>query len=355
MATWRERWILWRNARLADPAFQRWAARFPPTRGIARRRAGTLFDVVAGFVYAQVAAAVVETGLLAFLRAESRSLDSIAAHTRLPLAGAERLVKAAAALGLAERIGDRWALGSDGAALLGNPGVVEMIAHHRHLYADLADPLAALRDRRRGRLAEFWAYATADADRAAPYSALMAASQPGIAAAVLDAYPVARHRRLLDIGGGEGVFASAALDRAPALVATVFDLAPVVARITDPRLGRVAGSFVTDPLPPGADLVTLVRVVHDHDTPVVAALLAKVHAALVPGGTLLIAEPMAETRGAEAIGDAYFGLYLWAMGTGEPRSRTKLYQLLEDAGFARMREAPTAIPALVRVITARRQ
>ena len=289
MAAWRERWITWRNARLADPAFQRRAAANPLTRWIARRRAGKLFDVVAGFVYAQVAAAAVEVGLLPFLHAQARTVAEVGAHTGLPVAGAERLLLAAAALGLAEAVGApgvdvaqrRFALGADGAALLGNPGVAEMIAHHRFLYADLVDPVALLRAPG-GSLAGYWAYAEGAPERVAAYSALMAASQPGIAAAVLDACDVRRHRRLLDVGGGQGVFAAAALDRAPALAATVFDLPAVVARIADPRIERVGGSFVDNPLPGGFDLVTLVRVVHDHDDAVAAALLARVHAALPP-------------------------------------------------------------------------
>ncbi len=277
-------------------------------------------------------------GVLPFLRAGPRTGAEVAAHAGLPVDGAERLLLAATALGLAERldaggaarrstaddpVGSRFALGADGAALLGNPGVVEMIAHHRFLYADLGDPVALLR-RRGGSLAGYWAYGAADgadgAGRVAAYSALMAASQPGIAAAVLDADLVARHRRLLDIA--------------------------------DPRLARVGGSFVDDRLPDGADLIALVRVVHDHDDAVVAALLARVAGVLPPGGTLLVAEPMAETRGAEPIGDAYFGVYLWAMGSGRPRSAARLTTMLAAAGLGRVREHPTAIPALVRVLTA---
>ena len=348
---WREGWILWRNARLADPVFQRWAARFPLTRSIARQRAGKLFDVVAGFVYSQVAAAAIETGLLPFLHNSPRSLGEIAAHTGLPVAGAERLVLAAAAIGLTERVDGRWLLGADGAALLGNPGVAEMIAHHRYLYADLADPVALLRQRG-GTLASYWAYGDAAPERVAAYSALMAASQPGIASAVLDAYPVARHRHLLDVGGGQGVFAAAALDRASALTATVFDLPAVVARVTDPRLATVGGSFFGDPLPGGADLISLIRVAHDHDDSVVEGVLRKAYRVLAPGGTLLLAEPMAETPGAAPIGDAYFGLYLWAMGSGRPRSAQRLTAMLAAAGFVRVREHATAIPALIRVITA---
>ena len=69
------------------------------------------------------------------------------------------------------------------------------------------------------------------------------------------------------------------------------------------------------------------------------ALLTKVHAALPPGGTLLIAEPMAGTPGAEAMGDAYFGLYLWAMGSGRPRTAEAYRAMLRAAGFSRVVEA----------------
>ena len=41
----------------------------------------------------------------------------------------------------------------------------------------------------------------------------MAASQPLVAQEVLDAYPLARHRCLLDVGGGDGAFLAAAAAR----------------------------------------------------------------------------------------------------------------------------------------------
>lgn len=353
MTSWRERWIHWRNARLGDPRFVAWAARFPLTRPVARRRARALFDIVAGFTYSQVAYAAVEVGLLPFVAESKRSLAEIAAHTRLPLAGAERLVRAAIALRLVEASGGGYLLGSEGAALLGNPGVAEMIAHHRYLYADLADPVALLRGGG-GSLAGYWPYGTASPERSAAYSALMAASQPMLAGQILDAYPVGRHRRLLDIGGGAGVFVRAAGARAPGLALSLFDLPVVAARNADPLIEAVGGSFMTDPLPPGADLISIVRVLHDHDDAVVVALLAKVHAALPPGGTILIAEPMAETSGAEPIGDAYFGMYLLAMGSGRPRSAAVLKAMLHEAGFSCVREHSTAIPLLVRVLTATR-
>jgi hypothetical protein len=53
------------------------------------------------------------------------------------------------------------------------------------------------------------------------------------------------------------------------------------------------GSFLDDPLPRGHDCVTLVRVLFDHEDTVVLRLLRNIRAAMEPGQTLVIAEPMA--------------------------------------------------------------
>jgi demethylspheroidene O-methyltransferase len=107
----------------------------------------------------------------------------------------------------------------------------------------------------------------------ADYSRLMAASQSFISDEVLDAYPLTNHQRLMDVGGGEGRFAQAALERTPGLHATVFDL-PAVAERAKTRLATSAhnarfdakgGDFFADSLPKGADIISLVRILHDHD------------------------------------------------------------------------------------------
>lgn len=363
----RGRWLEWRNGILSSLRFQKFALRFPLTRIVARRRARALFDLVAGFTYSQILAACVQTRLLDLLADGPMTTEAIAKRTDLPSDGAQRLLRGAAALGLVEPIGDGWALGQHGAALLGNRGIADMVAHHHLLYADLADPLALLRrGGGGGQLSSHWHYAETaghgDGDSVAAYSALMAASQPLVADQILTAYPLAKHRRLLDVGGGEGAFLTAVAARAPELELALFDLPAVVARART-RLdeaglaGRVAlveGSFLHDPLPPEFDLITLVRVLHDHDDGPALALLRKVHSALPSGGKLLIAEPMAKSRGAEASGDAYFGFYLLAMGSGRPRSMDEIVALLREAGFATARPIATQMPLTVRMVIATR-
>lgn len=328
-----------------------------------------VFDLMAGFVYSQVLLACVQVRLFERLHAGGpQPLAVLAPQLGLDAAAAERLLRAAVALRLLSlRSGGCYGLGPLGAPLVGEPGLLAMIEHHRHLYADLADPLARLQAAPGGGdLARFWAYARAErpdglaAADVADYSALMAASQTLVAPQVLAAYPLHRHRCLLDVGGGEGAFACAAAQAVPHLQVQVFDL-PGVAERARSRLASAGlsgrsrvhgGDFLREPLPPGADLITLLRIVHDHDDAAVMQLLRAVRAALAPGGCLLLAEPLAHTPGAERVGDAYFGWYLMAMGQGQARSEARLRQMLSDAGFARTRRCATPLPLQASVLVA---
>jgi demethylspheroidene O-methyltransferase len=365
-AMWRD----WRNRLLMSPRFQRAAAAFPLTRPLARREARALFDIVAGFVYSQVLLACVRLGVLERLREGPLGEADVLPPGALAAAPATALLRAAGALEILEpRAGGRWALGARGAALLGNPGVLAMIEHHAVLYADLVDPLAMLAAPRGATgLARYWPYAAAgepgavDEPSTRAYTQLMSASQGLVAEEILDAYGIGRHRRVLDVGGGDGTFLRAVARRAPGVALALFDLPGVAAqaerRFAEAGLaGRAAvtgGDFSRDPLPTGADLVTFVRVLHDHDDERVDVLLAAAFKALPSGGTLLIAEPLAGTPGAERMGDAYFGIYLWAMGSGRPRTAEELAERLQRAGFRRPVERRTRVPLQTRVLVARR-
>jgi demethylspheroidene O-methyltransferase len=360
---WIDRFRDWRNRTVARPEFQRWASAFPLTRPIVRRHANDLFDLVAGFVYSQVLLACVRLDLFEILADGAMGIDDLASRVGLGREGTERLVAAAAALELLRRRpGDRVALGRLGAPLVGNRPITALVEHHATLYADLADPLALLRREGRPAMAGYWPYAAVDGgapspsvlspDRVAEYSRLMSASQPMVTREVLDAYDFGRHKVLLDVGGGEGTFIAAVAGQAPALQLMLFDL-PAVAELARERLGQAGlgtraqtfgGDFFADELPRGADLVSLVRVCFDHPDERVLKLLKAVRRALPDDGHLLLAEPMSEVPGVEAMGDAYFGFYLLAMGRGRPRSAVHLTRLLTEAGFASVQPVATRMP-----------
>jgi demethylspheroidene O-methyltransferase len=295
-----------------------------------------------------------------------QSADTLAGRMNLPLPAAGRLLAAAVSLKLVDRRGDQYGLGSLGAAMVDNPGLAAMVDHNAVLYGDLQDPVALLRGAADTRLGDYWAYSGAEQptglsdEQVAAYTALMAASQPMIAEEVLDAYRLDRFHHLLDVGGGDGSFAALAAARYAELHVTLFDLPPVAERARsrftaaglEGRASAVGGDFLADTLPTNADIVSLVRVIHDHDDPAALAILRAAHQALRVGGTLLLAEPMAGTPGAEPVGDAYFGFYLLAMGRGRLRTASEFQDLLAAAGFARGWVVNTRMPLLTSVIVA---
>ncbi len=369
LAALRVGYVARRNAIFASPRFQYWAARLPLIRWIAQSRARGAFDMLAGFAYAQTLRAYVESGAFAALAEGPVTAAQVAARLGLSLEASTCLLRAGRALMLAEEARpDGWMLGEQGAVIAANPGVQAMVRHHRLLYADLADPLALLRRNRQEptELSRFWSYAGAlhgAGERGrdtAEYSALMAASQHFVADEVLASVSFKGARRLLDVGGGHGAFLGAIGAAYPRLVLGLFDLPEVAqtgAEILAEQLGpaRITahpGNFFTDPIPSGYDMVSLVRILHDHDDAPAATLLANIHRALAPGARLLIAEPMARIPGAQAMGEAFFGLYLWAMGSGRPRSPQEIIAMLRAAGFARARSVATAQPVNASVIIA---
>ena len=83
-------------------------------------------------------------------------------------------------------------------------------------------------------------------------------------------------------------------------------------------------------------------------------LLAKAHAALPAGGRIIVSEPMSGGAKPQRAGDAYFGLYCMAMGTGRARSADEIAQHLEAAGFTDIQPRKTARPFITSVVEARK-
>ena len=364
--TLKTRWVMRRNAILGSARFQRWASRTPLFRSVARRKAAAQFDMIVGFVYSQVLTAFVQSGLIGFMQGQLRTEGEIGEFAGLGSDATDRLLRAGQSLQLAEMPqAGLWTLGESGAPLSANAGALAMIRHHHLLYRDLSEPLRLLSSDRRDEtaLSAYWTYASkaeTNTIDAAGYSALMAATQPMVSQQITDAYDFSVHRRMLDIGGGSGAFTAAIAATAPNLQFGIFDL-PEVIDEAKKRIGSQfaatdiklhGGNFKQDALPRDYDLITALRILHDHDDNVAQALLVKIHAALPDDGRLLIVEPMADSSHATRMGDAYFGLYLWAMGSGRPRSASEIRNMLSTAGFSTVKRVKTALPIIASALLA---
>ena len=356
----------WFNRLMAARGFQKWAAKFPLTRRIVRREGEAMFDLLAGFCHSQVLSALVQLEIPQKLMRGPLEATVLAHHADMPLERMQILLRAGVALGvLRSRRAGRFGLSRTGAALVGVPGLSQMIAHHDVLYRDLSDPVAFFRGEVQTELADFWPYVfggNMDPEVAATYSDLMAQSQVLVADDTLAAIDLSGVSALMDIGGGSGAFLTAVGEVYSDLDLMLFDLPEVApsaaqrfsaAGVTE-RTRITGGSFREDPLPQGADAISLIRVLYDHSDDTVKALLAKCYAALPSGGRIIISEPMTGGVKPTRAGDAYFAHYPLAMRTGRTGSACEIRSLCHAAGFVNVKAPAARRPFVTSCIEARK-
>jgi demethylspheroidene O-methyltransferase len=367
---WRHRMDARIDQWMTSPTFYRWAISNPLTRWVTRRRAAQLFDVMAGFVHSQVLLACVRLNVFELLRDQPRTLEQLAQHARMSAPAMQRLMQSAVAIRLIEMRGENsYGLGALGAPVAADPGLRLMIEHNAVLFDDMRDPLALLRDEMQPHMQAYWPYMNGDnpqgweAEKVDRYSELMSASQRFVIEELLASYDFSVHRQVLDIGGGKGGWVLALAHKVPSLKLNLMDLPPVAALAAE-RMDKAGvsnrvtvhgGSFISNALPAGSDLVTLVRVAHDHPDAVVKALLSKIYQMLPSGGRLLLAEPMAQPPGEKPVGDAYFHFYLLAMGSGRLRSPEELRSLMLSAGFESVEQVSNPMPLHTRLLLAQKR
>lgn len=367
---------------MASPVFYRFSVNNIFTRWFAKYRTQQVFDLMTGFVNFQVLLTCVRYGILERLYENPCNYEELIQHIQLPKDNLDRLVLSALSLGLIERRShNRFGIGPLGLPVISYPGISAMVEHNAVLYADMLDTAKLLQSGKASQMNEYWPYAkyavqgdinssavvapqnAVESDKAkqfAKYSDLMSNSQNFVIDEITSVYDFSKHTKMLDIGCGKGRFVSTVAQMYPELEFAAMDLPEVIALtrqnlLDQPfykRINLVAGSFKLDPLPSTVDLVTLVRVAHDHSDEVVQMLLKKIHHALPPKGTLLLAEPMASAKGAKH--DPYFHFYLLAMGEGRLRTPEQLTQMMLEAGFIRIEVLSNPMSMHAKVLIARR-
>jgi demethylspheroidene O-methyltransferase len=312
-----------------------------------RREGEALMDLVAGFVQSQALAALVELRVIETLMEGAQGAAPLARAHDIPELRMQALLQAGAAMGLLKRRRNgRYSVTTRGAALTGVPGLSPMIRHHGAFYRDMGDPVALLRGAAETELAQVWPYVFGggkgvDPATARAYSDLMTQSQALVAEDTLRLVSLKGVRLLLDVGGGSGAFLRAAAAKSPDLELMLLDLPQVIdearrqmaAAGLEARTSFHPGSFREEPLPEGADAISLIRVLYDHEDSTVRDLLRQCFAALPPGGRLIVSEPMSGGARPDRSTDVYFAFYCMAMRTGRARSAAEIAGLLREAGF----------------------
>ncbi len=216
--------------------------------------------------------------------------------------GIELILIACVGLGLLEKHGAHFSNGPVAQTFLvkGGPryqgGIVSMFADWVSAWAKLKDAVV------QGRPVVEKQH---DKGEGATRTYIMGMLYRGIPQAQLlaEEVPLKGCKKMLDVGGGPGIFPIIMTERNPGLKAEVFDL-PQTLRVTrdiikdfkaDDRVSTKEGSYLQDPFGQGYDVVLLSSMISQEGPDVIKSIIKKSYDAMVSGGTILIQEQFLET------------------------------------------------------------
>jgi hypothetical protein len=183
----------------------------------------------------------------------------------------------------------------------------------------------------------FWDWLDANPAMSASFDATMAVDAGNVA--VADRYDWTTVRHVADIGGGTGTLIAEVLRRNPQLRGTLADLPETAARARHYLAGlglngrcEVVGQSFFDPLPPGADVYLLSRVIHDWDDAGATAILRRCAEAAGSTGRVLVIESHG-TPGGDPAAFAEMNLRMLVLAGGRERTIDDYSALAAGAGL----------------------
>ncbi len=161
---------------------------------------------------------------------------------------------------------------------------------------------------------------------------------------------LAERARVLDIGGGSGVYACSLVANHPHLSAVVMEQAPVDAlareKIAERGLGErvevLAADMFAGGWPGDADVHLFSNVMHDWDFPEIEQLLAHSADSLASGGLIVVHETFLAPDKNGPLPVAEYSCILMHSTQGRCYSTTEMMEQLEKAGFVEPRYQETA-------------
>ncbi len=304
--------------------------------------ADDLLELARRYQTTAVLAAAADLDLFEALVDGPLTASAVAGKLRCDARGTTVLLDALAALGLLIKQDQRYSLAPGVAACLTAAGPRSILRMAQHQANCMRRWVQLARVVRTGQPAERLPSVRGEAGDTESFIGAMDNVSAPVADEVLRALHPLQFRHLLDVGGASGTWTLAFLRACPSARATLFDLPEVIPlarrRLAEAGLMRsvelVAGDFMKDPLPAGADLAWVSAIVHQNSGEQNRRLFAKVFQALAPGGRIVIRDILMDSSRTSPVTGALFAVnMLVATPGGGTFTFEELRADLETGGF----------------------
>lgn len=302
-----------------------------------------LSEIASGFLRSRILLSAAELDVFDLLSDTPRTVEGVCTDRGWDSRATRILLDALTAMGLLNRVDkDRYVLPDYLGPFLTMKGEETLlpIMQHRVRMWDSWSNLTHIVET--GENPNMKTIATRDPEDIKAFIGAMEAIGRDRAEEIVASLDISGFKKLLDVGGGSGVYTAAFLEKVPHLRATLFDLPNVVEmareKLTERGLiDRVeirAGDFTKDELPPGHDAVLLSAIIHMNSPERNRQLYEKAYRALEPGGTILIRDHvMNPTRDFPVDGAIFAVNMLVATRGGNTYTFGEIEEDLESAGF----------------------
>ncbi len=271
-----------------------------------------------GFAGHRVITVAGRTGILRLLAEGHRTTDQIAFELDLDPLAAGKVVRALAALGVAQADGDRFravpALREHFAP--GERDIVPFLEHSHAMYKRWGETLEPWL---RG---QDWPVADRTPEEVRRFGAAMRAMGAQMARRVAETLDLEGVLRVLDVGGGWGQFSQALCRVKPGLRATVLDRPEVVERARtelegsgyEQRIEFLPGDYLATDYGSGYDLVLFANVLHQESAERAAELVRRGAAALATRGRAVVIDFAIDDNRREHLLGALFAINMRSFG-----------------------------------------
>ena len=320
-----------------------------------------IMETAMGFQKSRILLTAFELGLFSELADASKTARQVSRALRTDERATDRLMSALCAEGLLRKKGGRYSNTPLTAKFLvvGRPGYMAGLMHVVHLWDSWSTLTAAV-------LKGGAVGAEPIGDRGRDWLTAFIAAMHWLGHArarhVIELIDLEGVSRVLDIGGGSGVYSVALVRAGRGVTATVFDL-PQVASMTrryvaeeglSAKVKTVAGDFHTHDLGKRYDLALLSAIAHSNSPKENVRLLRKVWSALNPGGQVVIQEFIVDENRVDPPFGAMFALNMLVnTQAGDTYTESEVAAWLRRTGFARIRRVDT--PVGTTLITGRKR